>query len=83
VELLELLFVLVQGCGCFLEVMALGTNVGAGVAGVKARRTGRLRREARERGEPAAPYNGWFWLFLGLLATGLVLIGLTVWKYAR
>jgi hypothetical protein len=83
VEILELLFVLVQGCGCFLEVMALGTNVGAGVAGVKARRAGQVRREARERGEPAAPHNGWFWVFLGLLGTGLVLIGLTVWKYAR
>ena len=60
VEIFELLFALVQGCGCFLEFMALGTNVGAGVAGAKAHRTGQLRREARERGEPAPRFNGWF-----------------------
>jgi hypothetical protein len=83
VEILELLFALVQGCGCFLEVMALGTNVGAGVAGVKARRTRKIRREARERGEPVAPHNGWFWAFLVLLAGGLVLLALTIWKYTR
>jgi hypothetical protein len=83
VEIFELLFALVQGCGCFLEIMALGTNAGAGYAGVKARRTGQQRRAARERGEPDAPYNGWFWLFVLLLSLGLGLLGLTIWKYAR
>jgi hypothetical protein len=83
VEILELLFALAQGCGCFLEFMALGTNVGAGYAGVKARRTGRLRRTARERGEPDVPFNGWFWAFIILLSMGLGILSLTVWKYAR
>ena len=31
-EVLELIAALVQGCGCFLELMAVGGNVGAGVA---------------------------------------------------
>jgi hypothetical protein len=83
VEILELLYALIQGCGCFLEVMALGTNVGAGAAGVRAYRTGKTRREARERGEPVAPHNGWLWAFLALLAAGTFLLGLTIWKYTR
>jgi hypothetical protein len=83
VEILELLFALVQGCGCFLEVMALGSNLGAGVTGVKAHQTRKIRNEARTRGEPTPPHNGWFWAFLALAVVGFVLVGLTIWKYAR
>ncbi len=82
-EILELVFALFQACGCFLEIMALGTNVSAGVAGVKAHRAGKVRREARERGEPVPPHNGWLWAFVALVVVGTFLLGLTIWKYAR
>lgn len=82
-EILEILYALTQACGCFLEVFAVGTNVGAGVAGVKAQKTRQLRRAAQEHGEPTPPHNGWSWLFFGLLLVGLALLGLTIWKYTR
>jgi hypothetical protein len=83
VEVLEVIFTLIQACGCFLDIMTVGTNVGAGVAGVKAYHAHKVRRKAQERGEPIAPNNRWVLVFLALLSAGLLLLCLTVWKYAR
>jgi H+/Cl- antiporter ClcA len=83
VEIVELLFLLVQGCGCFLDMMALGTTVGTGAAGVKAYKSGVVRRRAQELGEPTTPHNPWLWVFLCLLALCCFLVGLLVWRYAR
>ena len=48
-EILEILFVAFQGCGCVLESLALGSTAGTGVAGYKARKNHVRNRKVRER----------------------------------
>jgi hypothetical protein len=88
-ELLELGWALVEGCGCLLEILALTTDVGAGVAGVRALRQRKERRAAGEPGaagtgeEAGSGYERAMWVFLGLAALGAFLTGLVLWKWLR
>jgi hypothetical protein len=98
-EILELVFGLGEGCGCFLELLTLTADVGAGVAGMKARKKRKERRAAQEAGaaaEPAGPlafpegqtrpapaHDRSTGVFLVLLVLGLILTGLTLWKWLR
>jgi len=81
-DILEIVFALIQGCGCFLDLCAAGSSVGAGVAGVKANQGRQLRKEAMRRGEqpPANKAALWFVLLLIIAASLVVLV---LWKYSR
>jgi hypothetical protein len=60
-------------------VAAAGSNVGAGVAGYRARKN----RKERLQGNPDAAGTRTFWIFLGLLFLGVFLTSLVVWKHLR
>jgi hypothetical protein len=96
-EILELLFVLVQGCGCVLEVLAALGWAGAGGAGLQARKKLKERRaanveraakvqegvplSAQEQKEVPFVFDRTMVLFLALLALAVVLTGLAFWKW--
>jgi hypothetical protein len=78
VEILELLFALVEGCGCFLELFALGANVGTAASGT---RYVRARRKAKREGKPKPEARVAVWLFWLLLPLALLLTGIVIWKW--
>jgi hypothetical protein len=80
-EVLDLLFVLIQGCGCFLEFMAVGSNVGAGVAAVKVQKVRKARQVARAQGEPPPPDNRAVAALVALLFAAVFFTGLVLWKW--
>jgi hypothetical protein len=82
-EILEVLVPLIEGCGCFLEFMALGTNVGAGAAAVKAKKTSKQQQAARAQGDTAKKPNDWRWIFWILLSLGLFFTGWSLMRWAR
>jgi hypothetical protein len=98
-EILELIWVLVQGCGCFLDVLAFLGWVGAGGAGLQAGKKLKERRAAKvqnaakvQDGVPLSAqeqkvvplvYERTMWVFLSLLVLAVVLTGLALWKWLR
>jgi hypothetical protein len=80
-EILELIYALIQACGCFLEVAALGSSAGAGVAGYKAKQSEQARKQAEAKGEEPPPRNPyWIW-FVALIFVAVFLVGLLFFKY--
>jgi hypothetical protein len=82
-ELLDLGYVLVQACGCFLEFMAVGSTVGTGVSAVKVQKNKVARRAAQQAGEAPPPQTAWRWAFWVLLGLSVLLSGLVVWRWVR
>ncbi len=78
--LVELLF---QGSCCLMEILATSSNVGAGVAGVKARRRIKQRRQAIEEGTPAPSSAGPIATFFVLLILGVILTVAVILKWLR
>jgi hypothetical protein len=86
-EIIELIGGLIEGCGCFLEVLTALNLVGAGVAGAQVQKKVKERKETRKRGETPRPWSEGDWivmaLFWGLVATGVVLLSLSLYKRLR
>jgi hypothetical protein len=82
VEILEILYALTQFCGCMLELFALGTGAGAGVAGYKAKKTSDARKEALAKGEAPPLYNPYWFLFVVLVGVAVFCVGLLFFKYS-
>jgi hypothetical protein len=83
-EIGQLLWALVEACGCFLEFMAVSSNVGAVATAVKASKQTKARRAARESGqEVPQPATRWWALFGVLLFLGALLTGLVFLKWTR
>jgi hypothetical protein len=82
-EILELVLGLVEVCGCFLELSAVGSGVGTGVAAVKARKEQVARKAARQAGNEPPPASRWTTVFLLLLALTAFLAGMVAWKWSR
>jgi hypothetical protein len=97
-ELLEFIWLLVQGCGCFLDVLALLGWLSAGGAGLQARKKfNEHRAAATERAtqdqegvtvaeqERPAPvdYERSVWIFLALLVLAMILTVLAIWRWVR
>jgi hypothetical protein len=80
-ELLELGWALFQGCGCFLEVMAVGSNAGAGYSAVRAVKLRRRRKDAEKSGEAAPAHNPWLWVALALACASVFFLGLVIFKH--
>lgn len=81
--LLELLEALIYGCGCFLELTAAGANVGAGVAGYKAHKKSKAKRDAALTGQTVPTDNSALWIFAGAAFLAIVSTGLVLWKWVR
>lgn len=76
--LLELLF---RGSCCLIELLAASANVGAGVAGARAKRKLRERRQAKQQGATPPPVGNEVGCFLALLMLGGILTILAVMKW--
>ncbi|MBI3410304.1 MAG: hypothetical protein HY040_18350 [Planctomycetes bacterium] len=81
-EIFEIAYALIQACGCLLDFFALGSGVGAGVAGVKANQQRKAGKEARARGEDPPKNKATLWFVLLLFGT-FFFVGLMVLKYVR
>jgi len=82
-EILEVLFVLSQACGCMAELAALGSNVGVGVAAVKVGKGRKAQRAAREAGEPVPANRGPVAALLVLVFFAVFFTGLVALKWLR
>ena len=98
-EILEIIFAVLEGCGCLLELFAAASTVSAGAAGVKVREKLKQRRAAKQQGtakeqeglafpakEPDKTtwsYERTMWLFLVLVVLATFLVGSTLWKWLR
>jgi hypothetical protein len=80
-EILEVLYVLGQACGCFLEMAALTSGTGAGIAGYKAKKRRDQRQAAEGKGEEPPAGNPYWWLFVILIFATVFFVGLLVFKY--
>lgn len=81
-EILELIYALIQMAGCCLELSAGLSSVGAGVSGAKAYQKHQDRVEAKKTGQADVPSNPYFWTFLLLLFATFFLVGVLVWKWS-
>jgi hypothetical protein len=82
-EPFELGYALLQACGCALEVMAVTTPVGTGVAAVKVQKNRKARRLANQAGEvPPPPATAWWWALAVFLFASVFFIGLVIYKYS-
>ena len=81
-EIFEIVGVLIQGCGCFLDLFAVGSGFGAGVTGVKAHQQRKARQDARARGEDPPKNKAAVWFVLLLFFT-FFFVGLLVVKYTK
>lgn len=79
-EILEIIWALIQGCGCLLDVFAATSAVGAGVAGVKANQERKSGKAAKARGEKSSQNKAAIW-FVALLFIAFFLVGLMFFKY--
>jgi hypothetical protein len=83
-EILEILFALVQACGCVAEVMAVTSPVGAGISAVKVQKNRKERRAAQQAGQtPPAPATPWWWLLGIFLFATVFFVGLVFVKYSH
>ncbi|MCS7047567.1 MAG: hypothetical protein NZO58_14515 [Gemmataceae bacterium] len=81
-EILEVVVALMNGCGCFLEMVAGVANFFAGWTGYRLRRELREHRDASEHGE-AAPAQPRVWPFVLLVFSAVFLTGLVAFKWLR
>jgi hypothetical protein len=75
--------VLVEALGCFLEFMAVGSNVGAGVAAFKVQKRRKAKKEACQAGKPEPTYLGAMAALVILGFAAVFFTGLIVLKWAR
>lgn len=82
-EILELIYAVIQFAGCCLELTAGASGVGAGVTGTKAYQRHKTRQQGKEAGQTDLPSNPYLWTFLILLFVSFFLVGVVVWKWVQ
>lgn len=81
-EIFEVLWAIVQGCGCFLELFAASSSAAAGAAAYQANKDRKARKAAQAEGTQP-PSRLALWLFLAFLFLAVFSAGLIVWKWVR
>lgn len=82
-ELLELLLLLPEMCGCFLDAFTALAWIVDGIAWKKGASNRSLRRKARQKGEEPPARDSWSLAVFALTILSLALTALVLWKWGR
>lgn len=82
-DIIEVLFGLLQFVDCCVWVSASVSGAGTGITGAKAVERHHVRQEAKKAGDVHPPGNPYLWTFLVMLFLTFFFVGAIIWNLVQ